>query len=95
MQLSLSAKAPRGQTLMKDQERDILRKAILQFIKRGYVHYTDIEKKTVATCLRFATSNTFRKQFYGYLLPNGYVERVSRGIYKIAQKGEKLLEILK
>ena len=43
---------------------------------------------------RFATSNTFRKQFYDYLLPNGYVERVSRGIYKITPKGEKLLEIL-
>ena len=42
----------------------------------------------------FATSNTFRKQFYGYLLPNGYVERVSRGIYKITEKGEKLLDIL-
>jgi predicted transcriptional regulator len=58
------------------------------------VHYTDIEKKAVATCLRFATSNTVRKQFYHYLLANGYVERVSRGIYKITQKGEKLLEIL-
>jgi hypothetical protein len=52
------------------------------------------EKKAVATCLRFATSNTIRKQFYHYLLINGYVERVSRGIYKITQKGEKLLEIL-
>ena len=80
---------------MKDPERDQLRKTILQFIKKGYVHYTDIEKKTVATSLRFATSNTFRKQFYGYLLPNGYVQRVSRGIYKITEKGEKLLEILK
>jgi len=40
-------------------------KTILQFIKEGHVHYTDIEKKTVATCLRFATSNTVRKQFYG------------------------------
>ena len=79
---------------MKDQERDILRKTILQFIKKGHVHYTDIEKKTVATCLCFATSNTFRKQFYGYLLPNGYIERISRGIYKITAKGEKLLEIL-
>jgi len=79
---------------MNDRERDQLRKAILQFIKKGCVHYTDIEKKTVATCLRFATSNTFRKQFYGYLVPNGYIKRVSRGIYKITQKGEKLLEIL-
>jgi len=58
------------------------------------VHYTDIEKKAVATCLSFATSNTVRKQFYHYLLVNGYVERVSRGIYRITLKGEKLLEIL-
>jgi len=58
------------------------------------VHYTDIEKKTVATRLRFATSNTVRKQFYHYLLPNGYLERVSRGVYKITSKGEKLSEIL-
>jgi len=79
---------------MKDQERDILRKTILELIKKGHVHYTDIEKKTVATCLHFATSNTVRKQFYRYLLTNGYIERVSRGIYKITQKGEKLLEIL-
>jgi len=79
---------------MKDQERDILRKTILQFIKKGHVHYTNIEKKTVATCLRFATSNTFKKQFYDYLLPNGYIKRVSRGIYTITEKGEKLLEIL-
>jgi len=79
---------------MKDQERDVLRKTILEFIKKGHVHYTDIEKKACATCLRFATTNTIRKQFYHYLLPNGYVERVSRGVYKITSKGEKLLEIL-
>jgi hypothetical protein len=79
---------------MKDLERDLLRKAILQFIKKGYVHYTDLEKKTVATCLRLATSNTFRKQFYGYLLPNGYVERVSRGVYKNHGKRRKALRNL-
>ena len=79
---------------MKDQERDALRKCILEQIKGGHVHYTDIEKKAVATCIRFATSNTIRKQFYQYLLPNGYVERVSRGVYKITEKGERLLEIL-
>jgi len=68
---------------------------ILELVrKKGYVHYTGIEKKAVATCLRFATSNTVRKQFYHYLLPNGYVERVSRGVYEITQKGERLLDIL-
>ena len=79
---------------MKDNERDVLRKAILELVKKGHVHYTDIEKKACATCLSFATSNTVRKQFYHYLLLNGYVERVSRGVYKITSKGEKLLEIL-
>ena len=79
---------------MKDNERDILRKTILELVKKGHVHYTDIEKRACATCLSFATSNTIRKQFYRYLLPNGYVERVSRGLYKVTNKGEKLLEIL-
>jgi len=79
---------------MKGMEREVLRRTILELVKKGHVHYTDIEKKAVATCLRFATSNTIRKQFYHYLLPNGYVERVNRGVYKIRQKGEKLLEIL-
>jgi predicted transcriptional regulator len=76
------------------QKRDVLGKTILELVKKRHVHYTDIEKKTVATCLRFATSNTIRKQFYQYLLPNGYIERISRGVYKITEKGEKLLEIL-
>jgi predicted transcriptional regulator len=79
---------------MKDHERDVLRKTILELVKKGHVHYTDIEKKACATCLSFATTNTIRRQFYHYLLPNGYIERVSRGAYKITSKGEKLLEIL-
>jgi len=33
---------------MKDQERDVLRKTILELVKKGHVHYTDIEKKAVA-----------------------------------------------
>jgi len=79
---------------MKDCEKGVLCNAILELVKKGRVHYTDIEKKAVATCLSFATSNTVRKQFYHYLLLKGYVERVSRGVYKITSRGEKLLEIL-
>jgi len=52
--------------LMKDMERDVLRRTILELIKKGHVHYTDFEKKAVATCLGFATSNTVRKQFYPF-----------------------------
>ena len=84
--------------IQETKEHITTRKALLTYWLFPASHsrhtHTDIEKKTVATGLRFATSNTFRKQFYGYLLPNGYVERVSRGIYKITSKGEKLLEIL-
>jgi len=80
--------------LMKDQERDVLRRTILELVKKGHVHYTDIEKKACATCLRFATTNTVRKQFYHYLLVSGYVERIRRGVYRITPRGEKLLEIL-
>jgi predicted transcriptional regulator len=63
-------------------------------ICREALRYRDLEEKAVATRHRFATSNTVKKQFYHYLLANGYVERVSRGAYRITQKGEKLLEIL-
>jgi hypothetical protein len=83
-----------SETNMKDQERDILRKTTLELVKKRHVHYTDIEKKAVATCLASQHQTRVRKQFYHYPLANGYVERVSRGIYKITQKGEKLLEIL-
>jgi len=30
---------------MKDMERDVLRKTILELVKKGHVHYADIEKK--------------------------------------------------
>ena len=79
---------------MKDRERDLLRKTILELVKKGHVHYTDIEKKAVATCMPFVTTNTFKAQFYKYLVANGYIERVSRGVFTITEKGEKLLEIL-
>jgi predicted transcriptional regulator len=73
---------------------DVLCRTILELVKKGHVHYTDIEKRACAVCLSFATTNTIRKQFYHYLLLNGYVERVIRGVYKITAKGEKLLAIL-
>ena len=76
------------------KEGDALRRTILELGKKGHVYYTDIEKKACAKRLSFATTNTIRKQLYHYLLLNGYVERVSRGAYKITSKGEKLLEIL-
>jgi predicted transcriptional regulator len=79
---------------VNDQDRDILRKTILELISRGHVRFTAIEKRCVASCLPFATSHTFRHQFYGYLLTEGYVKRVSRGVYALTEKGENLLLVL-
>jgi len=79
---------------MNDQDRDILRKTILELISKGHVRFTTIEKRCVASCLPFATSHTFRHQFYGYLLGQGYVARVGRGVYALTEKGEGLLAVL-
>jgi len=35
-----------------------------------------------------------KRQFYGYLLPFGYIERVERGKYVLTEKGQKLLALL-
>lgn len=78
---------------MKDCERDILRKNILELLAKGHVHYTDLEKKVCGLCLPFATTNTFKFQL-AYLLKNGFIERVSRGIYATTEKGEKYLVLL-
>ena len=79
---------------MNDQERDQLRKIILKLISEGNMHWTMIEKKACATLLDFATSNTVKRQFFGYLLPSGYVERVGRGKYALTDKGKRLLVLL-
>ena len=78
---------------MKDRERDLLRKTILEMLTKGHVHYTDLEKKVTATCYSFATTNTFKRQLR-YLLDNLYVRRVARGIYQITPKGKKYLVLL-
>ena len=79
---------------MNDRDRDALRKVILSLIERGHVHFTDLEKRACASCLDFATSNTFRRQFYGYLVACGFVERVGRGVYALTGKGKGLLVLL-
>jgi DNA-binding PadR family transcriptional regulator len=78
---------------MKDQERDVLRRTILEILAKGRVHYTDLDKKVCATCHSFATTNTFKSQLH-YLLSNGYIARVARGIYQTTLKGEKYLALL-
>jgi predicted transcriptional regulator len=79
---------------MNDRDRDILRKTILELISRGHVRFTAIEKRCVASCLPFATSHTFRHQFYGYLLSQGYIQRVAHGTYALTDKGQNYLALL-
>ena len=77
-----------------DMKRDILRRTILELLTKGNVHYTELDKKVCATYYSFATPNTFKPQLQ-YLLYNGFIERISRGVYKITNKGENYLLILK
>jgi DNA-binding PadR family transcriptional regulator len=78
---------------MKDRERDILRRKLLELLSKDIVRYTALEKEINALGLSFATSNTFKSQLH-YLLNNGYIFRASRGVYKITQKGKKYLVLL-
>jgi len=78
---------------MKEWERDVLRRTILEILAKGYVHYTDLDKKVCATCHSFATTNTLKSQLH-YLLSNGYITRVSRGIYRLTPKGKRYLVLL-
>ena len=79
---------------MNDMERDVLRREILKLIQKGHSRWTGIEKRACTLGVDFATSNTVKRQFYGYLLPFGYVERVERGKYALTEKGQKLLDLL-
>jgi predicted transcriptional regulator len=79
---------------MKDVERDALRKCVLELISKGYVNYTRIEKKAIASCAPYITSNTFRAQFYNYLLANGFIEKIGRGKYALTEKGKNYLVCL-
>jgi len=79
---------------LNDRERDILRKTILSVIEKGFVRWKDIEKYSTPICWDFATTNTVKRQFYRYLVAQGYVVRVSRGVYGLSGDGERLLLIL-
>jgi len=78
---------------MKEWERDVLRRTILEILAKGHVHYTDLDKKVCATCHPFATTNTFKSRLH-YLLSNGYITRIARGVYQITPRGENYLALL-
>jgi len=79
--------------LKADVKRDILRKTILELLAKDSVHYTELEKKVCASCHSFATTNTFKSQLQ-YLLSNGYIDRIARGVYKMTPRGERYLSLL-
>jgi len=58
-----------------------------------YVHWTDLKKRVLGSCHPFATDATFASQMQ-YLLSIGLVERKSRGIYRITEKGIQYLRIM-
>ena len=78
-----------------DVRRDLVRKAILLQIKRGCTRYTKIKDGVTAKCEEFASSNTVKKQFYNYLIPQGYIERIRPGKCKLTPKCENLLTALR
>jgi len=76
-----------------DVKREILRITILELLAKGCVHYTELEKKVNASGHSFATTNTFKSQLQ-YLLRNGYIDRIARGVYKMTPRGERYLYLL-
>ena len=75
------------------EEQDLMDKIILKMLKKGRVRWTDLEKKVLATCHPSATRTRFDNRLR-YLLKKGYIERVSRGIYRVTESGEKYMEII-
>jgi len=78
---------------VKAEERDQMCKMILEMVSRGYVHWSDLHKKVLGSCYPFATPATFASQLR-YLLQKGFIQRESRGIYRITLAGKKYLEIM-
>lgn len=81
---------------MKDQERDLLRKTILELLMKGRVCWTDLKKKVLGSCQPFATDRTFSHQIR-YLEKAGYIEKLgekgTRAPYEITEKGKRLLSL--
>jgi len=75
------------------EEQDLMDKIILKTLKKEHVHWTDLEKKVLTTCHPSATRSRFDNRIR-YLLKKGYIERVSRGIYRVTESGEKYMEII-
>jgi DNA-binding PadR family transcriptional regulator len=68
-------------------------KIILSMLKKGHVHWSNLEKAVLTTCYSWSTRSRFDNRLR-YLLKKGYIERASRGVYQITESGEKYMEII-
>ena len=75
------------------EEQDLMDRVILGALERGDVRWTALEKKVLTTCHSLATRTRFDNRLR-YLLQKEYVERVSRGVYRITEKGTKYMEVI-
>jgi hypothetical protein len=75
------------------EEQDRMDKVILAALKRGDLRWTVLEKKVLTTCHSLATRTRFDNRLR-YLLKKEYIMRVSRGIYRISEKGTKYMDVI-
>ena len=75
------------------EEQDIMDNVIFGALKSGDVRWTVLEKKVLTTCHALATRTRFDNRLW-YLLKKQYIERVSRGIYRITEKGTKYMQVI-
>jgi len=75
------------------EQQDMMDKTILNALRKGHVHWSDLEKTVIATCHSWSTRSRFDNRLR-YLLKKGYIERTSRGIYRVTESGEKYMEII-
>jgi predicted transcriptional regulator len=84
-----------GEAIMsrRREEQDMMDKVILAALKNGHIRWTVLEKKVLTTCHSLATRTRFDNRLR-YLLKKECIERVSRGIYRITEKGEKYMQVI-
>lgn len=67
---------------------------MLKTVKKGDIHWRDLQKKVLATCHPFATGPRFQHQLE-YLLSKGFIERGARGVYRITESGIKYMRLFR
>jgi len=95
VQKNLSSEAGGGEAVMsrRREEQDMMDKVILVALKRGDMRWTALEKKVLTTCHSLATRTRFDNRLR-YLLKKEYIMRVSRGVYRITEKGIKYMDVI-